>query len=90
MCQPSSKSLEERDLLLENALFLEIIYLHPDHHLTFEELVLRMENRSSGIGHVDVLDTFQELKRSGVLRTTDEVIEPTYAAWRTATILGFP
>jgi hypothetical protein len=89
MSQPSSKSLEDRDLWLERALLSEIIFLHPD-HLTFEELALKMEDGPSGTGRIAILDSFQVLKRSGLVRLNGEVVEPTYAALRAATIFECP
>jgi hypothetical protein len=77
--------------LVENALLSEIILLHRDHyHLTVEELAVRMEDGANGTERVDVLDSLQELKRSGVIRATGDVIEPTYTALRTAEILQLP
>ena len=89
MCQPSSKSPEDRGLWVEQALLSEIIILHPD-HLTSEELVLRMEDRPSGTGRVAILDSLQALKRSGLVRLNGEIVEPTYAALRAAVIFECP
>lgn len=87
MCQPNRKSSEERDLWVENALLSEIIILHPD-HLTSEELIVRMEDGPSETGRVAIIDALQALKRSGLVRITGEVVEPTYAALRAAAILA--
>ncbi len=89
MPQPSSKSPEDRDLWLEQALLSEIIFLHPD-HLTFEELVLKMEDGPSNTGRIAILDSFQALKRSGLVRLNGEVVEPTYATLRAAAIFECP
>ena len=89
MSQPNSKSLEDRDLMVEQALLSEIIFLHPD-HLTSDELVLRMEDGPSDIGRITILDSFQALKRSGLVRLNGEVVEPTYAALRAAAIFECP
>jgi hypothetical protein len=89
MCRSSSKSSEERDLWVEHALLSEIITLHPD-HLTSEELVVRMEDGPSETGRIAILDSLQALKRSGLVRITGEVVEPTYAALRTAAIFQLP
>ena len=89
MSQPTSESLEGRDLRLERALLSEIIFLHPD-HLTSEELVLKMEDGPSGTGRIAILDSFQALKRSGLVRLNGKVVEPTYAALRAAAIFEFP
>lgn len=85
MSQPSSESLEDRDLRVEQALLLEIIYLHPD-HLTSEELVLKMEDGPNDTDRIAILDSFQALRRSGLVRLNGEVIEPTYAALQAAVI----
>jgi hypothetical protein len=89
MCRSSSKSPQERDLWVENAILSEIIALHPV-HLTREELVVRMEDGPSETGRVAVLDSLQALKRSGLVRFTGEVVEPTYAALRAAAIFEYP
>lgn len=72
---------------VENALLSEIIILHPD-HLTSEELIVRMEDGPSETGRVAIIDALQALKRSGLVRITGEVVEPTYAALRAAAILA--
>lgn len=89
MSQPSSESLEDRDLRVEQALLSEIVFLHPD-HLTSEELVLRMEDDPSDTDRIAILDSFQALRRSGLVRLNGEVVEPTYAALRAAAIFEFP
>jgi hypothetical protein len=81
MCQPSSGSSEERSLLVEQALLSEIIALHPD-RLTPEELVLWMRGRTSDADRNEILGALRVLKRSGLIRQTGEVIEPTHAALR--------
>lgn len=85
MSKASSRLPAERDLQLENALLTEIISLHPD-RLTQEELVVRMEDCPTGTDSVAILDSLQELKRSGLVRLNDEVVEPTFAALRAAVI----
>jgi hypothetical protein len=89
MCRSSSRPSEEWDPWVEHALLSEIITLHPD-HLTAEELVVRMEDGPSETGRIAILDSLQALKRSGVVRITGEVVEPTYAALRTAATLQCP
>ena len=89
MRQLSSNSLEDRDLRVERALLSEIIFLHPD-HLTSGELVLKMEDGPSGAGRIAILDSFQALKRSGLVRLNGKVVEPTYAALRAAAIFECP
>jgi hypothetical protein len=83
------KSPDEQDLMVERALLSEILLLHHDsHHLTFEELVTRMQGEPpNAIGRDAILHSLKELKRSGVIRTNGAVIEPTYAVVRTAKIL---
>lgn len=89
MCQSSSKSLEERDLWVEQSLLSEIIVLHPD-HLTSEELVVRMEDGPSETDRIAVLDILQALKRSGLVRLNGDVVEPTFAMLRAAAIFQLP
>lgn len=89
MPRPSSDPQEDRDLWLEQALLSEIVFLHPD-HLTSEELVLKMKDGPSDTGRIAVLDSFQALKRSGLVRLNGEVVEPTHAALRAAAIFERP
>jgi hypothetical protein len=79
----------ERGLRLENALLAEILTQDPN-HLTQDELTLRMEDGPSGTDRSAVLDALQELKRSGLVRLSGEVIEPTFAALRAAEIFECP
>lgn len=88
MSQPSSESLEDKDLRVEQGLLSEIVSLHPD-HLTFEELVLKTEDGPNDTDRIAILDSFQALRRSGLVRLNGEVIEPTYAALRAAVIFDF-
>jgi hypothetical protein len=67
----------------------EIIILHPD-HLTSEELVVRLEDGPSNTDRVAILDSLQELKRSGLTRRNGDVVEPTHAALRAAEVFGLP
>lgn len=85
MCRSSSGSPQEQDLRVENDVLLEIVTLHPD-HLTSEEMVVRMEDDPSDTGRVAILDSLQELKRSGLIRFSGDVVEPTYAALRATAI----
>jgi Fe2+ or Zn2+ uptake regulation protein len=85
MPQSSSGTPQERDLWVESAVLSQIVSLHPD-HLTTEELVARMEDDASGTGRVEIRDAIAALKRSGLVRITGEVVEPTYAALRAAAI----
>jgi hypothetical protein len=87
MCQSSSKSPEERDLWVELSLLAEIIVLHPD-HLTSEELAVRMD--SPRTDRIAILDALQALRRSGLVRLNGEVVEPTFATLRAATIFQLP
>lgn len=88
MCEePSSPG--ERSLRLENSLLLEIVDQHPT-PLTQDELVLVKENPSVGTDRIAILDALQELRRSGLIRFNGEVIEPTYAALRSAEIFECP
>jgi hypothetical protein len=81
MNEPSSRS----HLLLENALLMEIITQHLG-YLTQDELVTRMEDSPAGTGRIAILDSLQELRRSGLVRFSGEVVEPTFAASRAAEI----
>jgi hypothetical protein len=77
--------IQERDLWIENAVLLEIVALHPD-HLTREELVARLED-DANTDRLVIMDAVDALKRSGLVRLTGDVIEPTFAALRAAVIL---
>jgi hypothetical protein len=85
MSGTSSRSPAEWDLQLENGLLMEIVMQHPD-HLTQGELVTRMEGWPTGTDRIAILDSLQELKRSGLIRINGEVVEPTFAALRAAVI----
>lgn len=73
---------EERDEQLEHAVLAEIICLHPA-HLTSAELVLKMDGARDGES-VAIGESLQALKRSGLVRLTGDVVEPTFAALRAA------
>jgi hypothetical protein len=79
-----SDQSDERRLRLENSVLLEIVGQRG--YLTEDELILLMENRPAGTDRIAILDVLQELKRSGLIRFNGEVIEPTYAALRSAEI----
>ena len=85
MSEASSSSPAERDQQLENALLMEIVNQHPG-HLTQDELVTRMEDFPTGTGGIAILDSLEELNRSGLVRFSGEVVEPTFAASRAAEI----
>jgi hypothetical protein len=89
LSQTNSPLPEERDLRIEQSVLSEIIDLHPD-HLSKDELILRMEDCPTGTDRIAILDTLQELKRSGLVRFNGEVVEPTFTALRTAEIFELP
>jgi hypothetical protein len=89
MSKTSSRSPAELDLRLENALLTEIVSQHPN-HLTQEELVTRMEDCPTGTDRIAILDSLQELKRSGLIRLNGGVVEPTFAALRAAVVFEMP
>jgi DNA topoisomerase IA len=76
----------EGDVRVENVVLMEIATLHPD-HLTSEELVVRLEEDRAGASSPAIEDSIEALRRSGLVRLTGEVIEPTYAALRAVEIL---
>jgi hypothetical protein len=84
----SSDPPAERRLRLENSLLTEIVGLHS--HLTQEELIMRKENCPVGTDRIAILDSLHELKRSGLIRFSGEVVEPTFAALRAAEIFECP
>jgi hypothetical protein len=85
----AASSPDERDLQLENALLTEILTQDP-HHLTQDELILRMEGGPPGTDRIAVLDCLQELRRSGVIRLNGEVVEAAFAVLRAAEIFECP
>ncbi len=87
MSETTDGTPRERDRRLEGAILLEIVSRHPG-HLTTDELVLRVADRSSGADRTAVGDRLQELKRDGLIRLNGEVVEPTHAAVRAAEIFG--
>lgn len=69
---------------IQYAILAEILTLHPD-HLTTEELILRMED--TGDEHrVVLIDMIRALTSFGLVRINGEVVEPTYAALRSAAL----
>jgi hypothetical protein len=68
---------------VEYEVLAEIICLHPI-RLTLSELVLRVAGKWGGSESVAIEDSIQALKRSGLVRQTGDVLEPTYAALRAA------
>jgi hypothetical protein len=78
-----SRSPAERDRQLENALLMEIV---RQHRLTQEEFVTRMGDCPAGTDRIAILDSLQELKRSGLVRFSGDVVEPTFAALQAAEI----
>ncbi len=87
MSETTDGTPRERDRRLEGAILSEIVSRHPG-HLTTDELVLRVADRSSGADRTAVGDRLQELKRDGLIRLNGEVVEPTHAAVRAAAIFG--
>lgn len=83
MSKVGSRLPAERDRQRENALLKEIV---RQHRMTQEELVTRMENCPPGTDRIAILDSLQELKRSGLVRLNGGVIEPTFAALRAAEV----
>lgn len=87
MCETSDGAVAARNQWVENVLLAEMVTLHPE-RLTADELVLRLEEEASGTTRPTIEDAIQALRRSGLVRTTGEVLEPTHAALRAAGILG--
>lgn len=77
--QPSSCLPEERNLAVKRIVLSEIIALHPE-RLTEAELVVRLEDNPREMDRLAISDAIGELKRSGLVRFTGDVIEPTHAA----------
>ncbi|HEX6688063.1 MAG TPA: hypothetical protein VF085_05300 [Solirubrobacterales bacterium] len=70
---------------------MEIIDLHPD-HLTEQELTLRIGADQEDFAEVEAIKgAIRSLGSSGLVRRIGEVIAPTHAALRAATIFNqFP
>jgi Fe2+ or Zn2+ uptake regulation protein len=83
--QSNSDLLPECDLWEANVVLKEIVTQDP-HHLTSEELVTRLEDDVLPMDRATILDTVAGLKRSGLLRTTGNVVEPTHTALCAAAI----
>lgn len=73
---PNGCSPVESDRHVERMVLLEIVALRPD-RLSPEELAVRLEDRPDRLAILDAIDA---LKRSGLVRLTGEIIEPTHAA----------
>lgn len=63
----------------EQSLLELILELHPE-HLTADELVRELTQDGNRSEANDVRDAIDSLRRSGLLRYLDRVIEPTRAA----------
>lgn len=67
---------QKRDRHVQRMVLLEVVALHPD-RLTPDELAVRLEDDPDRLAIMDAIDA---LKRSGLVRLTGEIIEPTHAA----------
>jgi len=75
------------DRSLEEAILREVIFLHPT-RLTVEELKLRMAAALDGPEAISTRDSVQNLKRDGLIRQIDSVLEPTHTALRAHELLA--
>jgi hypothetical protein len=82
-----SKTPQERNLWFENAVLEEVVGLHPA-RLTTTELISRMNNNWEDSEDIAIEDSIQALRRSGLVRITEGIVEPTYAALRAHAILS--
>jgi hypothetical protein len=71
---------------LEEAVLREIIFLHPI-RLTVEELTLRIAAAPDGPDAVPAKDSIANLKRDGLIRQIDSILEPTHPALRAHELL---
>jgi hypothetical protein len=81
--ESGSCSPEKSGRQVERTVLLEIVALHPD-RLTPEELSVGLEDQPDRLAILDAIDA---LKRSGLVRSTGEIIEPTHPATCMAAIL---
>jgi DNA-binding MarR family transcriptional regulator len=81
-------SVAEEDRLLEQAVFVMALDLHPE-HLTSSELARKIAGEE-GLEREAVRRTIDELCGSGLLRRAGDVVEPTHAAVRAAELLALP
>jgi hypothetical protein len=89
MTTNSVSSLAAEAELVERVVLEEVLALHPD-HLTISELVLKVAaDRDQSEGE-EIRHAIRDLRASGLLRYVDDVVEPTYAALRTAALLLSP
>ncbi len=80
MCQPSSESGQERGMQVQDTVLRQIVSLHPI-LLTSDELVVWLkESPADYMGRLEIVGAIDKLKRSGLLRQSGEVLEPTFPA----------
>ncbi len=80
--------MAEEDRLLEHAVFVMVLDLHPE-RLTGSELATKIAGER-GLERDAVCQAIGGLCGSGVLRRAGEVVEPTHAAVRAAELLAMP
>ncbi len=75
--------LAEQDRLLEHAVLTMVLDLHPE-HLTVAELVLKLARDREPYDEMQIPQAIRELRASGLLRQSEDVVRPTHAAVRMA------
>lgn len=81
-------SVAEEDRLLEHAVFVMVLDLHPE-RLTGSELVMKIAGEKGSERDL-VCRAIGGLCGSGLFRRAGEVVEPTHAAVRAAELLALP
>jgi hypothetical protein len=84
--EAQAMSIEEEDRLLEHAVLTMILNLHPE-HLTTSELILKIAGDQEPADEESIRQAIRDLKGSGLLRCTEDIVQPTHAAVRAADLL---
>jgi hypothetical protein len=80
--------LAEQDRLLEHAVLMMVLDLHPE-HLTIAELVLKLTRDREPSDEMRIPEAIRGLRASGLLRQSEDVVGPTHAAVRMADLCAW-
>jgi hypothetical protein len=78
----------EKNELVEHAVFMAILDLHPE-HLTPSELVLKVAGEGDQAAREEIRQAIRDLRGSSLLRYTGDIVEPTHAAVRASELFAW-
>jgi hypothetical protein len=82
-------SVSDQDRLVEHAVLVVILDLHPE-HLTTAELILKVADNGDHSEEEAIRQAIRDLRGSSLVRDTGDVVEPTHAAVRAAELFAWP